>query len=393
VYPFVSAGGLGHRGPLIGRDLLGGSFCFDPWVLYQVGFLTNPNVLVVGQIGRGKSALVKTFVWRQLAFGRQGWIVDPKGEYGRLAEAAGAMTLRLRPGGRIRLNPLALPLDDGDDRWRAELVATLIESSLERVLSPQERTAVDLAVRTACRGTAGPTLRHVVDALLDPDPAAARTVRTDPASLAGDGRPVALELRRLVDGDLAGMFDGPTSPGLDFRSRLVVLDLSAVFASPALPVLMACATAWLAAVMRGQSGTKRLVVIDEAWAVIANLATARWLQAMFKLSRALGVANVAVVHRLSDLKSAGADGSAQQRLAEGLLADSETRVIFAQSHSEIDATGALLGLTDTEQDLIARLPRGVALWQVGDRSFLVEHALGAFEAGLTDTDAAMVDDR
>jgi hypothetical protein len=234
-------------------------------------------------------------------------------------------------------------------------------------------------------------LRDVVDALLDPEPAAARTVRTDPASLAADGRPVALELRRLVDGDLAGMFDGPTSSGLDFGSRLVVLDLSAVFASPALPLLMACATAWLAAVMRGQSGVKRLIVIDEAWAVVANLATARWLQAMFKLSRALGVANLAVVHRLSDLRSAGADGSAQQRLAEGLLADSETRVIFSQSNAEIEATGALLGLTDTEQDLIARLPRGVALWQVGERSFLVEHALGAFEAGLTDTDGAMVD--
>jgi hypothetical protein len=390
VYPFVSAGGLGHRGPLIGRDLLGGSFCFDPWALYQVGFVTNPNVLVVGQIGRGKSTLVKTFVWRQLAFGRQAWIVDPKGEYGRLAEAAGAMTLRLRPGGRLRLNPLDLPLDE-DDRWRAELVATLIESSLERVLSPAERTALDLAVRTASRKTAGPTLRDLVDSLLDPEPAVARTVHTDPATLAADGRPVALELRRLVDGDLAGMFDGPTSPGLDFGSRLVVLDLSAVFASPALPVLMACASAWLAAVMRTQTEAKRLVVIDEAWAVVANLATARWLQAMFKLSRALGVANLVVVHRLSDLKSAGADGSAQQRLAEGLLADSETRVVFAQSNSEIVATGALLGLTDTEQDLVARLPRGVALWQVGDRSFLVEHALGAFEAGLTDTDAAMVD--
>src|SRR5579862_3131149 len=99
VYPFVSDGGLAHSGPLIGRDLLGSSFCFDPWDLYRDGILTNPNVLVVGQIGRGKSSLIKTVVWRQLAFGRRAWIVDPKGEYGPLSAACGSAPIRLEPGG------------------------------------------------------------------------------------------------------------------------------------------------------------------------------------------------------------------------------------------------------------------------------------------------------
>lgn len=62
VYPFVSAGGLGRAGPLMGRDLLGGSFCFDPWVLYRQGVLTSPNLIVLGQVGRGKSTFVKTLV-------------------------------------------------------------------------------------------------------------------------------------------------------------------------------------------------------------------------------------------------------------------------------------------------------------------------------------------
>jgi hypothetical protein len=200
---------------------------------------------------------------------------------------------------------------------------------------------------------------------------------------------VALELRRLVEGDLAGMFDGPTSPGLRLDAPVVVLDLSAVFASPALAVLMTCATGWLQAILAEPGGPKRLVVVDEAWAVLHDLATARWLQAAFKLARAVGVANVAVVHRLSDLRAAGADGSAQQRLAEGLLADAETRVVFGQPAAEADASGQLLRLTGTERDLVSRLPRGVALWKVGERSFLVEHAVGALEAPLVDTDAAM----
>ncbi len=308
VYPFVSDGGLARSGPLIGRDLLGDSFCFDPWDLYRDGTLTNPNVLVVGQIGRGKSSLIKTVVWRQLAFGRRAWIVDPKGEYGPLSAACGSAPIRLEPGGAVRLNPFDVVADQnfgGTERvvrGRTDLVCSLVGSSLGRQLGPSERTAVELGVRTASEGAVRPTLRDVVGAMLDPDAGLAATVRTDAVGLAEEGRVAALELRRLVDGDLSGMFDGPTSADLDPGSAVVTLDLSAVFASPALPLLMTCATAWLQAILASGSGAKRLVVVDEAWAILRDLSTARWLQSTFKLSRSLGVANLAVVHRLSDLR-------------------------------------------------------------------------------------------
>ena len=65
--------------------------------------------------------------------------------------------------------------------------------------------------------------------------------------------------------------------------------------------------------------------------MLSNLGVARWLQSSWKLSRAFGVSNVAVLHRVSDLRSVGASDSEQVALAQGLLADSETRVVYAQS--------------------------------------------------------------
>lgn len=390
IYPFVSDGGLGSRGPFIGRDLLGGAFSFDPWDLYRTGALSNPNVLVIGQIGRGKSTFVKTLVWRQLAFGRRAWIIDPKGEYGDLAEAAGTAPVRLRPGGDVRLNPME-PATGGSDR-RPELLAALAESSLGRRLSPVERTAIELAVRAATSAARVPTLADALAALLEPDPDLARTVRTDAASLAADSRAVALELRRLVEGDLAGLFDGPTSPAIDLNADVVTFDLSNAYSSSALPLITTCAASWLQETLARSGPDKHLIVVDEAWAVLRDLATARWLQRTFKLSRAFGVANVAVVHRLSDLRAAGADGSAEQHLAEGLLADSETRVVFGLAPSEAESTRGLLGLTATEAELVTHLPRGVALWKVGSRSFVVEHAIGRNEVSLVDTDSAMRDE-
>lgn len=415
IYPFVADAGAGAAGVYVGRDCFGGSFCFDPWELYRRGDLTSPNLVVVGQIGRGKSSFVKTFLWRQQAFGRQAWIVDPKGEYGPLAEACGGTTLALSPGGALRLNPLDDPGNGtelararatdvratdvrvtdvgagqpGFGQRRAELLCSLAATSLRRDLGPAERSAVGVAVVAALHRREEPTVADVIEALLDPDAEAAAELRTDVAGLASDGRQVALELRRLVGGDLAGMFDAPTSPGIDLDRGLVVLDLSALYASAALGILMTCATAWLQARLARADGVQRLVVVDEAWAIIGDLATARWLQSGFKLSRAFGVAHMAVVHRLSDLRSAGGAGSVEQRLAEGLLSDAETRVVFGQAPSEVAEARALLGLTETEAELLPHLPRGMALWKVGMRSFLVEHRLAPGEAALVDTDAAM----
>ncbi len=54
-YPLVAEAGLGHEGVFVGRDVLGGSFVYDPFALYRHGVVTNPNMVVIGQIGRGKS--------------------------------------------------------------------------------------------------------------------------------------------------------------------------------------------------------------------------------------------------------------------------------------------------------------------------------------------------
>jgi hypothetical protein len=260
---------------------------------------------------------VKTFVWRERCFGRHCWVLDPKGEYGALAAASGATPLRLGPGLGLRLNPLdvgpaAQSAQTGGlpaHQRRAELLGALLASSLGRSLLPQERAAADVALSVAEERAALPTLPLVAEALLRPEEQQARLLGTDLDGLRQDGRQVALELRRLVHGDLAGMFDGETSPGLDLSAGVVVLDLSRLYASPALGLLMVCALSWLQSTLVVGSATKRLVVLDEAWALLSHLATARWLQSTFKLSRSYGVANVAVVHRLSDLKAAGQEGS------------------------------------------------------------------------------------
>ena len=398
LYPFMAEGGLGARGIYIGRDVYGGSFCYDAFELYERKLLTSTNLVLAGAIGRAKSSLCKCYLLRQNAFGRRFAVVDPKGEYGRLAETLGVEPIRLEPGGEGRLNPLdpgpgaALLGPEEVRRRQLSLLVALAGVSLGRSLSPEERAAATLALESVSAVAGVPVLPDVVEALFEPSAAGAARLRTTPAELARASRELALELHGLCTGELAGMFDGPSTIEVDWDGPGVVLDLSAVYGSEGLSLLMCCATAWLRAAVARPDGGQRILVVDEAWHVLSYLVTARWLRAAFKFSRSWGLSNVLVIHRPSDLGAAGSGGSEQERLAEGLLRDAETRVIYGQREVEVPWATQSFGLSRTEGELLPDLPRGTGLWKVGQGSYLVHHRLSAFEEDLVQTDDRMRDD-
>jgi type IV secretory pathway VirB4 component len=346
---------------------------------------------VLGTLGQGKSALVKTLLWRMLLFGRRAFVLDVKREYGPLCEAAGVKPVSLVPGGGVRLNPLAARRDE---HAQVELLRAVTVTALGQPLTQVEASALREALHTTrAHGQAEPTLPEIAALLFAPVAEIADRLMTTPERLAADVRRAALALQDLCEGPLRGMFDGPTTRGLDLDARLLVLDLHAVRDSPAVGILMACATAWMSALlsrMAERPGRERLInVADESWKIIQHDGLGEWFQTNFKLARQYGVMNLAVLHKLADLRGAGDAGSRAARIAEGLVADASTRVIYHQDESQVPLTRTLLGLSETESRLISSLLPGQALWRVGSRSFVVQHYRSRLEATLTDTDTGM----
>jgi type IV secretory pathway VirB4 component len=391
IYPFMAAGGLGGRGVFIGRDSSGGAFCYDPWALYADGLLDDPNVIVLGKLGQGKSSLVKTLLWRMLLFGRRAFVLDVKREYGPLCRAVGVQPISLVPGGRVRLNPLA---SRPEEHAQLELLRAVAVTAAGGPITQIEAAALREALRTVrARSTAEATLPQITAMLFEPSAEMADALRTAPRRLAADVRRAALALQDLCEGPLRGMFDGPTTPGLGLDSKLVVLDLHAVRDSPAVGILMACATAWMSALlarMAERPGRERLInVADESWKIVQHTGLGEWFQSNFKLARQFGVMNLVVLHKLADLHAAGDAGSRAARIAEGLVADASTRVVYHQDESQVPLTRTLLGLSDSESQLISMLSAGQALWRMGSRSFVVQHHRSRHETGLTNTDTGM----
>jgi hypothetical protein len=417
IYPFQVASKHADEagGMVIGPSATGGMFTFDPWVRYATGRLANPNLLVLGDVGSGKSSLVKTLVWRGLEFGRGAQIIDPKGEYGSLADAAGISPIDLHPGGQVVLNPLdpgvagtslaptelfhrnlatlrAL-LEAVLGRTCRQLELVLAAASLARVAG-LDPTDLDEHLSLARRGQTV-TLPMLADALINPDTSVAGRLNMDPTAVVEQSRELALAAARLVDphGDLGGMFAGPTTLDTDRLGRLTVVDIRHIYRHhrPLLPLVMIAVAAWLQLAtdtdVRG-----RFQVNDEAWALLSDEASARWLQANTKLSRALSLSVINVLHRLSDTAAAGHADSTTRALAEGVIADSGTWIIYRQKPGEQPLLKGVLQLNELQTRLTTRLGRGRSLWVVNGElrtTHLVDHLLSPAERQLIDTDLSM----
>ncbi|WP_434740760.1 hypothetical protein [Micromonospora sp. SH-82] len=413
VYPFVSDPGLGVDGPLIGQEVYSRSgFVFSVHELYRAGMLSAPNMVVTGEIGSAKSSLLKTIAFRGVPFGVRFFLVDVKGEYDGLAAATGIRPVRIGPGSGVVMNPLAgirRQQGQGETEWlqiqrarRLLLLEGLLEIQLGTPLSEAERSLIEYALDAVTRSDDGtsphrqatPTLSRVLTTMSDPTAWGYRLadVHYDIDQFTADSRRVRLALERLITGALGGIFDGPDAATLsvDFDQPGAILDLRSVRTSDQMTAMaMTCAQSWLEAELTRPDAPPRVCLYDEFALVSRHLGLIRRMREQLKLARALGTANILAFHRFTDLAASGSADSEQVRIARGLIEDTGVRVSYRQAPGSLDAAREFLGTTDVETNLLLHLRRGVGLWKVGLRSYVVKHQLSSIEKELVDTDSRM----
>jgi DNA helicase HerA-like ATPase len=397
VYLPTAAPGLGDSGVIIGREVYSGKgYVYDPFQLYGQQ-LPAPHWLVLGESGNGKSSLEKTYVLRQLRFrDRQVVVLDAQGEDGvgewnLIGESLGITPIRLEPGNMygagIRLNPLDPAITQ---TGQLALLRTIVEVATGRPLEERPGYALKAAhayVRDQSVVGQQPILPDIVDALRNPTPEAAASMNVDLEEVRAWGLDVALVLDRLVDGDLAGMFDGPTSRGIDLEAPLIVFDLSRIDRnSIAMPILMAVVGVWLEHTWLRPDRKKRIFLVEEAWHIINSPSVAQLFQRLLKFGRRLGLSFVAVVHHLSDVM----EGAAAKEAA-AILKMASTRTIYAQKADEARATGRVLGLPKWAVEIIPTLSPGIAVWDVNGNVQVVKHLITEQEKPLVYTDRAMTE--
>ena len=258
-------------------------------------------------------------------------------------------------------------------------------------LSAGQQRLLSVVTRHLGRHRTAPTLADLQTVLAEADHALAADLDTTEDELLDRRRPLLDACALLVEHDLRGIADGPATVDLDWENLPgLVLDLSALLANrKALRLVLTAATGWLQSVMYGRPDRHKVMVIDEGWAALDDLAIVRFLQDQWRLGRQWGCANILITHALADLSSQTDDHTAQGKIAEGLLNTTSVRVYLHQQPEQVGRLLSDMGLTGVEAALLANLAPFQALWKIGAHTALVDHLIDETEWSFCDTDAAM----
>lgn len=393
-------------GPIIGIDMNSGlPFTFDPWELYRRGIVSSPNILIQGSLRQGKSFSIKRLVTLLVEFGRYAINTsDSKGEHGVVAEAIGGSVFKMGVfGSDIRLNPLEAPERrtgepevDYRERVRAARVSVLqqIASLLtpgERPLIARETTILEWALGEVVTESGDkPTLRAVWEKIASP----ALLTAQDGYFEQGDANDLRDGLRRLVYGDLGGMFDTDSSIELDPDSPYTVIDTFAIGqrGEQALAVTQAVTNAWVMnTISNKDAGRQYFLIREEGWADMRTLPALEAQLRQLKLSGEYGVAMVLIVHEGGDFDAVGAEGSKERELAKSLLRGYANRISFWQNAETLDDAIARKMFTHAEAHAIGALSRGQFLVKMKAGSYVVDGnpTSTRWERSLFDTDKQM----
>ena len=426
-WPFISGSALPPTGAPMGIDQhSGGTFHADPfgWVKDPNIPVTNPNIVVIGKPGQGKSAGVKCFINRMFDFGYRAFIPgDIKDEYEPLCRAYGVEPFAVGPGLPARINPLSLgPLGVGWEKLSREeaisraavvfrrwltLMRALVGSQKigERWVpfGPTEEMVVKQGLQrltgyasgdSRIRETTIPKLWHLLDnptaELVEECRFESRQHFFDETRLLRDA------LGQLVSGALAGLFDDHTTIDVDWEAPIQSLSLSRLvpLGDEATGIALCCVNSWATAMREVAGfGDRRVIPHDESWREMRlGPQAVRGVDASFRLSRTAGDIHILVLHKPSDLLSVGDQGSQAQNIAKDLLHLADTKILYGQDAGVANDLENLFELGPMARHLVtdwAVQAPGRALWKVGGLQFKVEGVIHPAEKQLTYTNQAL----
>ncbi len=345
----------------------------------------NHNSVVLARSGAGKSYLVKLETLRSLYDGVQVSIIDPEDEYLRLCDAVGGTAIQLGAPG-IRINPLDIPA--GDRRpdaltRRALFLHTLVSVLLGQQPPPQERAALDKAI-TATYAAAG--ISNDPNSWARPAPLLRDLAATLQAADYPGAQTLAARLSPWTEGSFKELFDGPTT--FHPRGHLVVWSTRQLADELRAPgMLLALDAIWRDVDVPTSSradglGSRRLVVVDEAWTLLREGEGAKFLYRLAKAARKRRAGVAVVTQDAADLL--GSD------LGKAVIANAATQILMRQAPQAIDLIAETFALTGGEARMLLAAGRGEALLLAGSHRVAFQTVASAREHQLCATSPEFV---
>lgn len=350
-FPFISAELSSDNGILYGINRHNNSL-----ILFDRFALQNANSVVFASSGAGKSYTIKLEILRSLMMGTDVIVIDPENEYKYLADSVGGTFISVSLNSDAKINPFDLPRPVGGADRPADIIrsAVITIKGLLRIMlgsiTPAEDSIIDRAlIETYAKKDITPDAD-----LLKIDPPIMKDFQSILEGFDGSKNLVE-RLKKYTEGTFAGLFESPTN--IDMNNQLVIFSVRDL-EDELRPIGVYMIVNYVWNIVRSQL-KRRILVIDEAWWLMQNEDSAKFIFALVKRCRKYYLGVTTITQDVNDFLLSP--------YGRAIVTNSSLQILLKQSPAAIDNIQKTFLLTDGEKYLLLEGNVGEGIFFAGAR--------------------------
>ncbi|MFH1187808.1 MAG: DUF87 domain-containing protein [bacterium] len=373
-FPFISSELTSDNGVLYGINRHNNSL-----ILFDRFSLQNANVVVFATSGAGKSYAVKLEVLRTLMFGSDVIIIDPEKEYKHLCDAVGGTYINISLSSESKINPFDLPRPMGEGVKTSDIIrsAVITVKGLVRIMlgsmTHQEDSIMDRALlesyaknditaESDLSAITPPIMKDLYDILQGME----------------GGADLALRLKKYTEGTFSGLFNSLTN--VDMNNQLVIFSVRDL-EDELRPIAIYTIVNYIWNVVRSEL-KKRILVIDEAWWLMQQEDSAKFIFALVKRCRKYYLGVTTITQDVNDFLASP--------YGQAIVTNSALQLLLKQSKAAIDNIQKVFMLTQGEKYLLLECGVGEGIFFAGPKHAAIKIVASVAEDQLITSDPAQL---
>lgn len=350
-FPFISADLTSDNGILFGINRHNNSL-----ILFDRFSMQNANYIVFATSGAGKSYTVKLEILRSLMLGTEVIVIDPENEYKHLSDAVGGTFINISLASDAKLNPFDLPRAVGEQVSTEDIIrsAVITTKGLLRIMlgavTAQEDSTLDRALLEAYAKkdiTADADLASI-------EPPIMQDFVEVLEGMEGT-KDLVIRLKKYTEGTFAGLFNSPTT--VQMHNQLVVFSCRDL-EDELRPLAVYTIVNHIWNVVRAER-KKRILVIDEAWWLMQNEDSAKFIFALVKRCRKYYLGVTTITQDVNDFL--------RSQYGQAIVTNSAMQLLLKQSPAAVDNLQKTFMLTEGEKFLLLECGVGEGIFFAGNK--------------------------